>query len=276
MFAIFYGFCFNKELYYKPYIFIEDKTLIIDLHIHSDMNPDCHLSATQIIQHVQEAGLDGIAFTNNHPYNPEDIEKIRQEGERLGVKTFFGYEITTKIARLVFFLPKPFDVFEKYGWSISTSETLDTQQVIDSITEEEGCCIISHPFDKRNQVVCGDRIFSLRDFDAIEVVNFRCQKGFNDMAVEAAYNMRVSSVGGSDASNNFDEIGQVGTTFKNPVETQQDLIREIKGGDIWAVEIGVKHKYVSSSRGQGPHRYDGRPDGRHRGGSRRYDGGGRE
>lgn len=134
--------------------------MLIDLHCHtSGISHCCLLPPEEICKKAKEAGLDAICLTNHycHAYVEEEgsfskwIEKYIKEyeltkiaGEKIGLKVFFGAEITYRIDERIHLLiyGQDFEFMRK------NEKLYDlTQKELYSLCKENGLALIqAHPF----------------------------------------------------------------------------------------------------------------------------------
>lgn len=150
--------------------------MLIDLHAHSSgISKCCRIPAEQVVRAALEVGLDGIVLTNHYQKNyvtdgdytafakryVEEFRYAKQCGDALGLKVFFGVEITTEQYPGVHML--------LYGIEESLIETHPTlfdlsQEELYRLTKEAGGTVIqAHPYRK------GKRLLDTRYMDGVEV-----------------------------------------------------------------------------------------------------------
>jgi hypothetical protein len=89
-------------------------------------------------------------------------------------------------------------------------------------------CVPAHPF--RGWDSFGEEVFKMGGLDAIETHNGLNMGEMNQKAIEAAKLRNLPSIGGSDCHKK-EQVGGAFTEFKNPVQTIEELIEEIKKGN---------------------------------------------
>ena len=76
--------------------------MLIDMHAHtSGVSHCCVLPPEEIVRIAKETGLDGIVLTNHYAKDYVTVDKYineyeitKAEGEKIGLKVFFGIEVT--------------------------------------------------------------------------------------------------------------------------------------------------------------------------------------
>jgi hypothetical protein len=250
--------------------------MLIDLHVHSHHTHGCTLAPRDVLRRAKEAGLDGVAFTDMNTL--EGLEEIRAAGREEGMLALRGAEIVTDRGHYLCFFPAPAAVpplgqlFGTPPWS--------AREVVRKVAELGGTTVAAHPYDKTMERPSGDFIFTLEGLAAVEGLNARRRGPANDLAVEAADHMSLPCVGASGALDSIDDVGKAATLFREPVASEADLVRQIKGRAVFCVAIGVTPG-AGEVRGEGGRpreggRYEGgrREGGRREGGTR--DGGRRD
>ena len=92
----------------------------------------------------------------------------------------------------------------------------------------------AHPF--RGWDSLGDTIFTIDGLDALETHNGCSSVAANEKAIHAASTLKLPSIGGSDC-HSVEQVGRACTEFVNPIQTMDDMIREIKKGNCRGVHI---------------------------------------
>lgn len=150
--------------------------MLIDPHVHtSGVSPCCRMDHREILDEAKRIGLDGVAITNHYhkPYiGDEDLthfanrfvkefEDALAYGKEIGMKVFFGVEVSTR----------------RYGnahvlvYGITPDFIYDNPEMYDYTQEElylaakkaGGAVVQAHPF--RN----GAEMFDPRFIDGIEI-----------------------------------------------------------------------------------------------------------
>ncbi len=214
--------------------------MIIDLHVHTANGSHCSvLSPTDLVKYGSGLKVDGICITDHNTMWNIDSLRLREVAIENGFHLFQGMEVNTDMGHvLVFGLPG-------YVSGISKAETL--RRVVD---EHDGAMIIAHPF--REDIssyysfsyynsspkltvddVLNRPIFKLAH--AMETANGGSTRDEQDFTVKASEKLGVNGTGGSDAHSPYG-VGSCYTEFEGDIETEEDLVREIKAGRFKAVD----------------------------------------
>jgi predicted metal-dependent phosphoesterase TrpH len=193
----------------------------IDLHCHSKYSEDNSLEPEELIEQAIKIGLDGVCFTEHHSIiSLWPLERIKIPE---GFYVFRGVEISTDRGHLLVYGVKD------DSWNIWTSHNyLNTIQVIENVHRLGAICVPAHPF--RGWDSFGEEVFKMDGLDAIETHNGLNMGEMNQKAIDAARLRNFPSIGGSDCHKK-EQVGRAITEFKNPVQTIEELIEEIKKGN---------------------------------------------
>lgn len=193
----------------------------IDLHCHSKYSEDNSLEPEELIEQAIKIGLDGVCFTEHHSIiSLWPLERIKIPE---GFYVFRGVEISTDRGHLLVY------GVEDDSWNIWTSHNyLNTIQVIENVHRLGGICVPAHPF--RGWDSFGEEVFKFDGLDAIETHNGLNTGDMNEKAIRAARLTNLPSVGGSDCHEK-EQVGRAITEFRNPVNTIDELIEEIRRGN---------------------------------------------
>jgi len=206
----------------------------IDLHIHTSPRSACsHLALSDLITTVKRQKLDGICLTEHQVLWPADeAAKLAGEG---GFKVFRGNEFTTNQGDILVF-----------GFDKDIKELLTIQDLHAEVKTTGGFMIAAHPFrgfktfgigqlQMTVEQACQRKMFEF--VDAIEIGNGKLSDDENDMARKVAEKLGLPGTGGSDA-HRVDEVGRWITVFENDIQTEQELLAELRAGRFAAVKEG--------------------------------------
>ena len=177
-----------------------------ELHTHTAEVSKCsNITGAELVRFYKECGYTGICITD-HFFNgniinmsedlswPEQVElfckgyeNAYQEGKKIGLDVFFGWEFALKGHFLTFGLGRE--------WLLDHPEILDINiiEYFDLIHKDGGYIIHAHPFRESDIIrLMPDKV------DAIEVLNASRTDFANKMADIYADNYNISKVGGSD------------------------------------------------------------------------------
>jgi predicted metal-dependent phosphoesterase TrpH len=210
--------------------------MLIDTHIHTNRYSACSiLEPHDLVRKAIELGLSGIVITEHHRlWSRREIEALKRDaGSKL--KIFRGQEVACPMGHLLI-----------YGYYEKLDGHLRLDQILSKVHDKGGIVIMAHPF--RYGHFMGDTIETLQDsfncFDGIEVLNGNQTANENEYSMKVWTSLRESEgvlslnagLGGSDA-HSVGMLGTYATKFHNVVESDTDLITEIKSGKCEAVRI---------------------------------------
>lgn len=209
--------------------------MLLDLHGKTSISESVDLPIADVLDKTRRAGFDGIAFceTLSSSYCRYAIE----EGDKYELEVFVGVEIPTQRGRLLGFVPEIGDFYLHEQWRRSLSEqTPEASEVIDAFRERGGAVIAAKPFEQDTPYRMGDYLFSMENLTAVEAFNPRVSELGNNLALEAAQAMKLPTTGGSDPGDS-DDLAHCATLFTERLESQADLVKALKKGAYWAVDV---------------------------------------
>lgn len=169
-----------------------------DLQVHTNASPCSGTPPNKVAEAAAQANLDGIVVTDHDTV--ENVARVREYAPN-ELDVISGAEVTTTQGHLL-----AIDVAE------SPPQT-DPLSVVDSIHDQGGLAVLSHPFDALRQFYDTDLAALAAAVDGVEVTNSRCvRKLFNAQARAFADHHELSMTGGSDAHFPM-EIGRATTEF---------------------------------------------------------------
>lgn len=254
--------------------------MLIDLHVHSTLTPGCSLDMEAAVRRAEEAGLDGVCFTDRNTFRGAPGAHALRAKTRL--KILVGAEVETDHGYYLCFLPspetaqEPEELFEKP----LEGERFAARNVVETVRRLGGAVVAAHPYERHIEKPAGDYIFTLKGLTAIEGITGTKKSNVNELAIEAAEHLSVPCVGGSAALGSYDEIGTAATLFRDPIENEAQLVAALAGGAVWAVSIGTPPTFYGDTvvrrEGRSEPRHERREERRdERGGGRRQGGRGR-
>jgi hypothetical protein len=179
----------------------------------------------ELVREASRLGLDGICLTEHQVlWQPDEIAKLAQETP---VKIFRGNEFTTNQGDILVF-----------GYEEDLEELLMIEELRRRVTAAGGFMIAAHPFrgfktfgigqlQMTVEQGCTRKVF---DFvDAVEIRNGKVSDEENDMAARVTARLGLPGTAGSDA-HRVDEVGKWVTDFERTIETDQELVEELKAG----------------------------------------------
>lgn len=224
--------------------------MLVDLHVLV-----ANGESEKIIRDFKQSTLDAVCLVGFRKFpDAQTVEAVRSAG----IRTFVGVEVPLSKGHV---LAYPHDA------SVTLAEVLEKQLEDDEIITQcraAGCAVVAcHPYHKDSTAAMGDRVFQHRGLDAVIVVTTQSPTPANDMAIEALEAVGSPAAGGS-ATASAD--GKCATLFVTNIESQEQLVDELRTGDFWAVALGNEDRW-SSHDDDGPRGFR-RDGGRDRGGDR--------
>jgi len=196
----------------------------VDLHIHTSPRSPCsHIDPPDLVREAKRLGLDGFCLTEHQViWDPEEVEELAGGQD---ITVFRGNEITTNQGDILVF-----------GFEEDLQGVVAIQDLRKKVQAAGGFMIAAHPFRgfktfgigqlKMNvDQACKRRVFQY--VDGLEIKNGKLNEQENHMAEEVAERLNLVGVAGSDA-HNVDEIGKWITIFEREINSEQELIEEIK------------------------------------------------
>lgn len=159
--------------------------MFIDLHMHEKRySKDSFLTLEEIVKIAKQKGLDAVCITDH------DSMGLRQYAEEYSKKTgfpiFVGVEYYSAQGDILAF-----------GIDHFPTEKIDAQTFIDSVHAQGGVVIAAHPF-RHNRRGLEKNLDTLKNVDAIEILNGSTLPDATMMAVQYARKYGFGVTGGSD------------------------------------------------------------------------------
>ncbi len=212
--------------------------MLIDLHVHSYLSRDCQLDPRAVLARAETFGLDGVAFTETNTQDGCDELFDLQKTTR--VKIFVGLELATDKGQYLCFFEKPDRAPEPVQlWGSNREKAWNADECLPRLKALGAAIVAARPYDKDFGYPALDYIKTLKVLSAVEVYNPKVRLGANEAAIEAAEQLKVPGVAGSDARSSLDELGFGATLFKAQVNTQVDLVKALLSGDFLPVQMGT-------------------------------------
>ncbi|MBN2493004.1 MAG: PHP domain-containing protein [Deltaproteobacteria bacterium] len=220
--------------------------MLIDMHVHSNLSPDASLAIEVIVSRVKQIGLDGFCLTDVH--SVAGAAEARRLAAEAGLLALVGFEAFCDRGHFLVFVPEPERLPEIRNWvRFDEQGRMNYESLLQGVRARRGVIVAAHPFD-REKAGPGDAVAFLEGIDAIEVANGRRARLANELAEEMAAGIGLPGVGGSDARNDPDEMGQVASLVLEPLGNEADLVERIRACDVWPVRIGEPEKEREPSR----------------------------
>ena len=245
--------------------------MLIDLHVHSNLASRSTLEPGEIIIRARQAGLDAVCFTEDTPF--ADWKALKDAGDEMEFSVFVGLDLQTEHGRLLAYLPDPELVEpDRLLPKPRDGARYRSDKVVEAVLNAGGVVAAAAPYHRDEKPSYGDRIFRMEGITAVETKNARCPLVVNDFALEAAENLRLPGLGGSDVRDSLQHIGRSASLIGSSAADEAELVQALSSGDVWAVEIADPSALPSRPKPPPPRQYGDRD---RRGGRDRYRSGGR-
>jgi hypothetical protein len=104
------------------------------------------------------------------------------------------------------------------------------QWAVDWVHKRGGVAVPAHPYQKHNfNGYLGDKVLQINQLVALEALNASLQATENQMACQAALQLGIRGIGGSDAHGPT-VLGRAYTLFDHPIESEADLVQALLAG----------------------------------------------
>ncbi len=216
-----------------------------ETHMHTKEGSACSSAAAADMARAHKAlGYDGI-FVTNHFFNGntsvdrslpweeridaycKGYELAKEEGDKIGLKVFFGVEFCKYSADLLI-----------YGmdkqWLKENEQLLmyeDERKLFRTIREQGGFIVHAHPF-RSDPYIHHITLYPF-DVDAVEVINGSHDPNnfYNDRANAYADMYGLIKTGGSD-SHHLDKLFGSGISVPEPINEPSDYLRQLREGRV--------------------------------------------
>lgn len=220
-----------------------------ETHLHTKEGSACSsAAAVDMVRAHKELGYDGI-FVTNHFFNGNTsvdrslpweqrvdayclgYELAKEEGEKIGIKVFFGIEFCKYNADLLI-----------YGidkeWLKENEQLLmfeDERKLFATVRSQGGFIVHAHPF--RSDPYIHHITLYPYDVDAVEVINgsHDPSKLYNERATLYADMYGLRKTGGSD-SHHLDRLFGSGIKVPEPINCPDDYLRQLRDGQVIPLE----------------------------------------
>ena len=212
--------------------------MLVDLHCHSFLSQGCNLDPRAVLERAASHGLDGVAFTETN--TQDGCDELFDIGRKSAVKVFVGLELNTDKGQYLCFFPRPEEAPEPVQmWGSNRERPWSAEEALPRVKALGAVIIAARPYDRDFGWPASDFVLQLgATLSGIEGYNPKLRQSQNDLAVEAAEKLGLPCIGGSDARGSLDEIGFGATLFKQPLQTQADLVKALSEGAYWPVQMG--------------------------------------
>ncbi|MGI6666161.1 MAG: CehA/McbA family metallohydrolase [Bacillota bacterium] len=215
----------------------------IDMHVHSMYSGESPAEPRDIVEAAKEKGLDAIVITEHERLSLSlPFEELRKTAGHL--KIFRGVELSTDAGHMLVY-----GVTDEDWKDWGADRVCSAQELIARSAKLGGLAIPAHPYslEKRNafdnapSVVVDERIKHLTGLKALEVCNGKHSRFPEVCEVLGRYaaSVNLPGIGGSDA-HMPEEVGRAYTSFRVPVYSARDIVREILRGHVWPQADSLK------------------------------------
>lgn len=188
--------------------------MFIDLHMHEKRySLDSFLSLEEMVDIAKKRGLDAICITDHDSMGLRDY--AAEYSKKTGFPIFVGIEYYSLQGDILAF-----------GIDDYPKERGEAQEFIDYVHEQGGVVISAHPF-RHNRRGLESSLDTLKDVDAIEILNGSTLPDATMVAVQYARKYGFAVTGGSDC-HYPDKVGICATYFPRDVKNMKDLIQMIR------------------------------------------------
>ena len=223
--------------------------MLLDLHTHSVSSDDSRATAEQYAKWtgvLRRKGytIDGFVLTEHRKFDFDaDYSSLAEEN---GVVILKGSELDTNSGHFLVY-----GVTEALYSRLDFSDiSLDAGELIRAAEECGGIAVPAHP--GRFGIGLYEFIENGADFSAlrlIERLNGSDRSGEQERAEELITRYGYAGTGGSDA-HLASALGACMTRFDGSIEGDQDLVRELRSGDLEAVHLQDTKRSPSSQTRQ--------------------------
>lgn len=188
--------------------------MLIDIHTHTSIGSPCSiLHPEDLIATAKEKGIEAVCITDHD--TTRAVKICKEIGRKYDFLVLGGMEVRCKEGDVL-----TFGLWERPPGKIKV------QELIDLVHDVGGVAIPAHPF-RTEAPSLGDKIWEVRGFDAIEILNGNASDYQNELARKAALKLNLPGTGGSDAHSIL-TVGEYLTFFEDQIKNEEELIVAIK------------------------------------------------
>lgn len=213
--------------------------MLIDMHTHSSgVSGCCRLNAEEIVEAAKKIGVDGIILTNHYtsddcedfPSSKDYIEHYineyhlaRSYGEKIGLKVFFGIEVTMNFADRIHLLI--YGVKEDFLRENPCIYDLSLEELYKTVHKNGGILVEGHPFRHNCPIL---------DTNYLDALEINCHPLYKDthydVLYDAAEKAGVMLTCGSDYHGDTYRA-ECGVYIPDTAKTTKDIADFIKNTD---------------------------------------------
>lgn len=212
--------------------------MLIDLHSHTwPRSHDSLLDPEDLIEQAKRAGLDAICFTEHDTV--WDAEALKEISEKHNFLVLPGVEISTEDGHIL-----------TYGIDHYVFGMHHSHELAQHVEGKQGAMVAAHPYRRQKpphssthdeyeealQRAAHNPAYA--HVAALEALNGRGTEEENAFSKRLGELMGLPGTAGTDSHATHD-IGACATYFERQVYDVRDLIREIKAGRFYAVDLRV-------------------------------------
>ncbi len=210
--------------------------MLIDMHSHTwPRSHDSVLSPDDLVIRAKQSGLDAIVFTEHDTL--WDYKSVKALCEKHNFLVLAGVEISTDDGHMLSF------GVDKYIFGMHRSDELAKH-----VHKADGVMVAAHPYrrqmpwyvrnDAEYQAALekASRNPAYKFVDAFEELNGRGSDKENAFSKRLCEMMGMPGTAGTD-SHAIQDVGRCATYFEKEIHDERDLIRELKAGRFYAVDL---------------------------------------
>ncbi len=219
----------------KKYIIKKDgEYMLVDLHAHSSgISKCCRIDGREVLLIAKEKEIDGIVLTNHYQKEyvtdgnlefakryVEEFEYVKNIGIELGLKVFFGIEVTLAKHSNIHVLV--YGINENFVLKYSDLFDYSLSELYKLVNDNGGILVQAHPFRGEN------RLLNLNYLNGIEV---NCHPLYNGtfyltIADIAQKHKKLITCGGDFHADTYRP--KCGVYFPDDIKTIQEIVQYLK------------------------------------------------
>jgi sugar phosphate isomerase/epimerase len=210
--------------------------MLLDLHTHTHPSSwDSFLTPDELVERSKAAGLDGIVLSEHDwAWKPDEVRDL---AKRHNFKVLAAIEINTEDGHML--------VYGLHEYIFGMHRSHELAQIV---ADRGGVMIAAHPYRRQHPwnwdserewssaLERAERNPAYRLVVGMERVNGRGKPNENLFSHRLATHMGFPGTAGSD-SHAIDDIGKCATYFERDIETEEELIAELRAGRFWPVDL---------------------------------------
>ena len=193
--------------------------------IDGDLNTEPGEDLQHCLTIAHEKGLDGLVVVLDSS-GAEHAENLA-DFERPELRLFVAQSVDCQGVRWIVVPPEPSGLHERAGspeWELEDLE---------NCVDEGWAVILTQPFEDGPR----EDVFRIRGIHGVEVATGSENLLQRELALEAALALGVTAIAGARCDR--EKLGSSGVLFLHPPANQQELVRGIKGNEVYVVRRGA-------------------------------------